>query len=373
MIFDRSQTAVKDYKVSLFLLKDIKELGKKWRSLEKKAHPDYFLSWSWIHTWLKIFTPHAYVLQATYKDKKTVALSLISFSQEKRHNFINSNQIRFHQTGDKNQDQIWVEYNGFLEDKEHFPHASIECINKLIHKTKDWDEIVISMIREKYNQYWKNYSFNAHIISKKPTYSVNLTQIRESSQSYLSTLSSNTRYQIKRSIRLYEKKGKLKIEKARSVEDAIEFFLEAAPWHKKRWKDSGYHNNEFINFHKELINNGFSHKEIAIFKVTIDKYLIGIIYCFIYNEQVYFYLHALNYDKESPQNKKLKPGLVSHSLLIQYFLGRKIKHYHFMGGEGQYKKSLGEAQDNLVSIVIQKPLLRFKIENILRTIKNWHL
>jgi CelD/BcsL family acetyltransferase involved in cellulose biosynthesis len=81
---------------------------------------------------------------------------------------------------------------------------------------------------------------------------------------------------------------------------------------------------------------------------------------------VYFYLHGLRYEND----RKLKPGLVAHTLATQYFIDQGMTMYDYMGGYSQYKEQLADLSEHLVSVLIQRPRSRFKLENMARDFKN---
>ena len=115
----------------------------------------------------------------------------------------------------------------------------------------------------------------------------------------------NTRYQVRRSIRLYEKKyGALKLSQPKNKEEALEFFLEAGKLHVQRWEDSGFKNKEFIQFHKNLILDSFEDNTINLLKLTANKETIAIMYYHLIAGTVYFYLHGLNYEDDKKNDDK---------------------------------------------------------------------
>ena len=209
---------------------------------------------------------------------------------------------------------------------------------------------------------------SASIYIRRPCYTANLKNIRQQGMNYLQSLTSNTRYQIRRSIRHYEKlHGELSIEFAKNEKQAFDFFQQAGPYHIKRWEDSGYKNELFIKFHENLIKNCFNDNSINLLKVKSGNTTIAIMYYHIAGKKVFFYLHGLLYEPDT----KLKPGLVAHSLASQYYLEQGMDIYDYMGGYSQYKEQLAQQTDDLVTIVIQRTRSRFWMERMARKIKNW--
>jgi CelD/BcsL family acetyltransferase involved in cellulose biosynthesis len=92
---------------------------------------------------------------------------------------------------------------------------------------------------------------------------------------------------------------------------------------------------------------------------------VGLVYNFIYQKQIFFYLSGLNYG----ESKKLKPGLVLHSMLIQYYSDRGYDVYNLMG-RSSYKKTLAAESIDLISICYQRKRLAFTLENFARNLKS---
>jgi CelD/BcsL family acetyltransferase involved in cellulose biosynthesis len=66
----------------------------------------------------------------------------------------------------------------------------------------------------------------------------------------------------------------------------------------------------------------------------------------------------------------LKPGLVAHVEAIKHNTAAGHKTYDFLGGDSRYKMSLATHHNRLIWIRLQKPLLKFRIENALKTFKH---
>lgn len=358
--------ASKTYCIDISNELDYDQLKSAWCDLEANdSQSSFFHSWAWIETWLHIYKPNVLLVSAKYKEG-TVALGLFGQVQEIRHHIIKSNQIRLFQTGDKQEDQIWVEFNGFLCHPDHREEASNACLNALLSHKHRHDEIVISMILESSTEsLFKNFD-HASICLSTPTYKTDLQQLSANKTHYLESLSRNTRYQINRSQKKYETQyGSLKLSFAEDIKQALQYWNEAGDLHINRWHDSGFQNPKFASFHKDFMIKSFTSGMIDIVKITAGNHLVAIIYNIIYKQNVYFYLQGLHPETDG----KLKPGLTSHSMLIEHYLQLGMDTYNFMGGYSQYKKQLSQAIDNLLVVKIQKPLLKFRVENIARNIK----
>lgn len=356
---------INGYEVEVANGYEYEKLQELWLSVQLKQDLPFFLTWSWISCWIKTYSPEIVVVSARWENK-IVAIGLFTRSVDSRHGFIKSRQYRLHQMGDRLLDQIWMEYNDFICHSDHRVAAVNACLQCLQQSDNEWDEIVLSMMSESRARQVMSEINNAHVLFSNPCYSVNLHAIKQDNKSYLSTLTQNTRYQIRRSMRLYEKlHGSLKYELAQDSEQAIELFKEAGNYHVLRWDDSGYKNRRFIQFHENLIKNTFDKKMVAFMKVTAGNTTIAIIYFHLVNKNVYFYLQGLSYEADH----KLKPGLVAHAMASQYFLEQGMNIYDYMGGYSQYKCQLATRSEDLVSVCIQKPKLKFRIERTGQQVK----
>ena len=108
-------------------------LKKKWVQLETKLEPHFFLSWDWIGTWLESYKFQYTVISAYNKNQELVALAIFTKSVTTRHSILKSTQLKLHQTGANQEDQIWIEYNNFLVDpniQQEIIHQGLSFIAK---------------------------------------------------------------------------------------------------------------------------------------------------------------------------------------------------------------------------------------------------
>lgn len=356
------------YHVKVSRKYNFNQLRKHWRRIQSTKNVPFFLTWSWIKVWIDTYAPEYLVITAEFNNE-VVAIGLLTYSREFRHKFVFSRQLRLHQMGDPDMDQIWMEYNDFLCLEEHQVKAVNACLKALQHDMFEWDEIVMSMMSLSRGQEITRSYENAFIDVHRTCYAANLSNIRKSDKTYLESLRANTRYQIRRSTDLYrEKFGEAELQVARNKDEAVDFFREAGPLHMERWDDSGYQNSLFVRFHENLIRESEGH-QIDLIRLRFGSTTIAVMYYHIVDKRVFFYLHGLKYDNDS----KLKPGLVAHSLASQYYLEAGMDTYDYMGGYSQYKLQLAERIEDLVTVFIQKPKLRFVIENFGRNVKHYML
>jgi len=134
------------YSIDISENPDLSKLKYEWQDLEAKGNGlSFFHSWEWQENWLQTYEPDVLLVSAKHEGE-TVALGLFGKSQEIRNHIIRSEQLRLFQTGDRQEDQIWVEFNDFLCHPDHTEEATEACLDALLNQNNLCDEIVISMI-----------------------------------------------------------------------------------------------------------------------------------------------------------------------------------------------------------------------------------
>lgn len=345
------------------------DLSEDWQLLEQSACTTFFLSWSWISAWLESYVPDADVLSVHYNGE-LVALSLLcrsTFSNWKR---FTSRRLHINQTGDPELDQIWTEYNGILCSAVHETKVQLLLMSHLVDHYNGWDELQVGAVTKKLaNTLHESSDLTRLDLWHSPSYGVDLNALKAEGGVFLDSLSRNTRYQIRRSLKLYATSGGVRLQFAQSEEDAQLFFTEIAPLHMNRWGEepgeSGFSNPAFIVFHQNLIREAFPLGQVDLIKIFCGERVLGYLYNYLYRGRVYFYLSGL----VSENDAKLKPGLCAHSMAIQHYIGLDYSFYDFMGGDDRYKSSLGSVHEQLFQISLQKNHFKFKIESFLRKVK----
>ena len=306
-----------------------------------------------------------------HQNQNQVALALMTRSRSSQWNRFPSSRIHIHQKGNEVCDQIWTEYNGLLVSDEHRTSAISAAMTYLQASFPDWDELVVGAVtKEEADILESTSALNRHDLWCCAVFGVDLQKVAENESGYLANLSKNTRYQIRRSLKLYEEStGAIQLLPAQDLSEALTYLEEVAHFHLARWGreigESGFANPGFVKFHQNLIKESWGNQQIDFIKILSGDRVLGYFYNFLYRGTVYFYLSGLCPETDP----KLKPGLSSHSLCIQNYADKGFKYYDFMGGDDRYKASLGEQQGELYQISLQRNRLKFKIENLLRKIK----
>ncbi|MGB8275460.1 MAG: GNAT family N-acetyltransferase [Alphaproteobacteria bacterium] len=348
---------------------DFHALERMWRDLEGRADASFFLTWGWIGCWLRHLpagaAPRLLVARA---DGQVVGLAVVVPRTRTRHGFITSDGLFLHETGDPDCDALTIEHNGILADRRVRAEVTRRCVSWLAAAVPDWEELVMSGVGPDYAALAAGTGLGVAVQMTRACPYVDLAAIRTSQRDYLDTRSGNTRYQIRRAMRRYEQVGPLAATAASTADEALAYFEELGRLHQAYWTGRGrpgsFSNPHFVRFHRALIAGCFGGGQIQLLRLSAGTQPFGYLYNLVNNGRVHNYQSGLVYDADG----KMKPGIVSHYLAIDYNLRRGASVYDFLAGEDQYKRSLMTDASALVWLVLQRPRLKFKVEAALRAL-----
>jgi hypothetical protein len=267
-------------------------------------------------------------------------------------------------------DRLTVEHSGLLMERGLEAKIIQRCFTFLDTDPVAWDELCISGIEHRQSQIYRDVAIMCGlkpvVRAEKPYFFVNLEELRDRGTDYLSTLSHNTRYQLRRALREYEKCGPVKCRIAETIDEAQEFLCRLRELHQKYWLARGHtgaFSTRFANvFHDSLVRTRFPLGEIQLVEILAGWKRLGYLYNFLLGDVVSNYQSGFLYE----DNAKLKPGLVAHSLAIEYNMCQGQRIYDFLMGDQRYKRSLATHEERMVWLHLQRNRLRFRIETFLR-------
>jgi CelD/BcsL family acetyltransferase involved in cellulose biosynthesis len=332
-----------------------------WCGLEAASRPSYFLSWSWVETWLEALPASAPItLYVARRAGAPIAAFFLGARTRWRYRVLPSRGFYLNQVGDAAYDEICIEYNGMVHDGRPPPFAEI-----VGHLPGTWDELYLPALDADdalvTGLVADHARLRLRVDGRTPSPVVDLAKVRDAGD-YLKVLGGNTRSQIRRSQKLYAARGKLALEVASSVAQALAFFDELVVLHRRAWAERGQAGAflPFVHaFHKRLIERRFDSGEIQLVRIRAGDATVGCLYNLVSRDTVAFYQSGLAFEADS----KLKPGLVCHALAVAHDAAAGHRWYDFLGGGSRYKQSLSTDARNLVWLRLQKPRLRFTLED----------
>ena len=359
---------------SIDSLDSVDSLETMWLDLEARADGSFFLSWQWIGCWLRECGLRPAVVVGRL-DGRVVSLALFVTRRVWRHRWLHSNTIFLHETGDPALDINFIEYNGVLVDRTLGAAAFESCLAFLIDTptiggaTAAWDELHLGGISSDYIASLERCGLPLRIAARKPSAAIDFATLRARRRDYIDDLSANTRYQIRRAMRLYEKRGPLRLDVAADAAQALAFLDDLKVLHQRHWEPrgkGGAFSYPFLErFHRSLIARSLPEGNAEVLRISAGEEPIGYLYNFIWRGWVGTYLSGFAYEADA----RLKPGLVSYYLCAERHLANGMAVQDFLAGGYRYKTSLGRPGPDMFWLALQRPRLRFRLESALRRLK----
>ena len=363
-----------DVTVKMLAEYDTAGLEREWRALEQRSRASVFQSWAWIGCWLASLPQDIHpVLIRVSRGLEILALGIVCRAHV-RGTFVTARALLLNETGDAKLDCVTIEHNGLLCDPAMAGQV-VERVALALQKRSDWDEWVLSGVdrsiaKAHYEDIATRLGWIVHAFGERPWYVVQLNQLRGGGNNQLGWLSVNTRYQVRRALKEYGKRGDVKIEIARSAEEALVFFERLKGLHQHYWhargKPGAFGPEFFEIFHRRLIEQEWPRGGVHLLRVSAGEHEIGYLYNLVYGQTIYSYQSGFNYEHDA----KIKPGLVSHVLAIQRATADGFGFYDLLAGDAQYKRSLATHSETMRWIRLRRPRLAFRLEALVRRIRD---
>ena len=365
------------------------ELQAEWCELQSRADHSFFLSWTWIGTWLNSLpATHRPRLMRCRSADRTVGLALLGSRQVRRHSIISSNGLHLNTTGNEQFDDITIEYNALLIDAQIHDAVQSALLKHLISEVPAWDECHLpgmthvaaeltgapgTRLRQRISTTFQvdleRLGSESLAASKAPA-AEDSKRAGKDIEDYLELLGQKPRYHVRRSLRQYALLGPLKLEAAQTLAQAHVFMTELQTLHSAYWASKGrpgaFLNTYVVSFHQQLIDAAFARGEVQLLRLSAGDKVISCMYNFVYQGKIYHYQSGINYTLFDGQDS---PGLVSHAMAVSFNAAAGHRLYDFMAGDQQYKRSLCTDTGELHWLVLQRGRFKFNVEDMLRRLK----
>ena len=301
---------------------------------------------------------------------QVVGLAIMLAKKLCRHKLIWSNALYLNTAGDQALDEITIEYNGFLAEPRLHEQVTTAALDFLI--ASGWDEVYVDWAQSSDTLcLLHGYRWKMKRNSASQSYMVELSELSKTGKKYLDTLGANSRYEMRRALRAYEKLGPMCIEEAQTVDEAGKWFNELCRLHQVYWIAKGLpgaFSNPFLEkFHRTLVTDRVSHGEIQLLRLSFGGHCVGYLYGFVWNDVLITYQSGLDYAVLPKGNR---PGAVAHYAAIEFNMKKGMKCYDFLAGESQLKQTLANKVIPLASLVARKICLKFRIEDTMRNLRD---
>lgn len=325
-------------------LNDATEVPAWWSSLYRSAgNASIFLSSDWIDTWLEIHGSGFRGCWVRWEHQGDVVGGVLLLTGRTDDRGVGFRSVFLNATGKARERAPLAEYNDVLFMRGFEEPIALDLASFLcgLH----WDRFYASGYEDDgvISRLVARLPAIATDIDSKPAPYVDMEALRPGA--FECSAGTNTRSQIRRCRRLYEEMfGAVAVTRAESLDEAMEFFAQMGALHNARWEAKGvvgsFATKSLVEFHCRLMPRLWEHGAVDMIRVSAGKKAIGFVYNFLAHGKVYFFQSGFAYEADG----KLKPGLLTHALVIDYYRAQGLREYDFMAGDAQYKRSLTKDQ-----------------------------
>jgi CelD/BcsL family acetyltransferase involved in cellulose biosynthesis len=339
----------------------------RWRELEELvALPTPFLSETWVRTWLEVYGPRLQPDVLVFHGDSGIVGCCLLTRREAPWSEARLRRLHVNTAGEDEADEVCVEYNE-LPYVPGWETAIAGAFRRYLCGQR-WDELhlegwqpspmrdALACVFEDLSQSW----------DRRASPFVALEQLRREALTYDASLSANTRQQLRRSRRLYEQQGPLRIVLPGTVDEALAALERLAALHQTHWRSRGepgaFASELFLRFHRVLVARLFPNG-VQLVEVLAGQKAVGLIYSLTHGQRAFFYQSGLSYDADN----RLKPGLVTLAAAVEQALSRGFEEFDLLAGESRYKWSLASQSRELAWIRIEQLNPRMRLARTLHS------
>jgi CelD/BcsL family acetyltransferase involved in cellulose biosynthesis len=320
---------------------DFAALGEAWRRLETRSHPSFFQSWTWIGCLAEERFPDPLLLQAE-RDGETVGLALFNRRRGRLH---------LAESGDAAIDRPFIEHNAPLAADSATAAELLRAASRLAGRFAG--RLVLGGVPAPLLEAAGGVVLRRQV---REAPFLDLDALRAAGSDLSAALSSNARYQIRRSDRLYAGAGRLELARAETPAERDAWLgdlmrLHDATWHR-RGRAGAFATPFLRRFHHRLVERAMARGELDLLRITGEAGTVGLLYNFRLGRRVYAYQSGLDDPASRPH---ARPGLTCHALAIAHALARGDATYDFLAGDQRYKRSFADRQAALVWAELAHP------------------
>ncbi|MBT8473601.1 MAG: GNAT family N-acetyltransferase [Marinicaulis sp.] len=341
-------------------LGEVDNLEALWTDFERRAFRPFFLSWNWLDVAACHGADQIFIALISNSAGDLVGLGWFCALEEVRHSIMPVKQLRLHEVGEDGAATVPAEFNSLMT-LQGYDTDAWEALLAAVFSSDcpPWDEIVLTNAYTKVQDFFAAQKLRTHRRAEHMSAFVNLEKLRVDGavgiEGYLQHLSRNTRSQIRRSIRLYEERGPITLDRASTPREAHKYLTTLACLHEEKWRARGsaglMSNEQYLAFNRTMIDRHFASGVIELLCVRAGNEAIGLVCNFVDRGRVLFNVGGF----ASSSDNRVKPGMVTQALAIADHMDRGNIVYDFMAGNDRYKYSLGERGPDMIQFAIQKP------------------
>jgi CelD/BcsL family acetyltransferase involved in cellulose biosynthesis len=361
--------------IELLPYSELDEAARRWQALEQHTNNTGLTnSWTWTQTWLE---HHGHVVRPSFafgrRGDEIIGAVLVVTAVYKRKKMRHIPITRVHLGTGK-----YVEYNRLLVAPGCLNAFATALIKTLQHHYR-WSELhfdgfvpadAIALIHA-----GRNAGLRFDVEVKRTPIFAFQKAIDDGHQDVISSLGKNTRYNLRRSMRLFEESyGPLTIEWAETAEQAKDILQELIALHQKRWtrlRRTGAFDKPHLRAYYVGLIDAFKlwsqGGSVIVCRVKAGETTLGCVFYYVERGGHLMFTKSGIHEFE---DAKLKPAFVTHLVCMEECKKRSliegegshgrpaIVQYDFLAGDESYKESLTNTEGRLLSATAERgPLM----------------
>jgi CelD/BcsL family acetyltransferase involved in cellulose biosynthesis len=367
------------------------EAARRWQNLERRiGNTKLTNSWAWVKTWLKNYTD---IVQPTFafgkQGNQPIGAALITEATH-RIRGIPIPSVHLGTAGEPAEETTHVQYNRLLVAPENLDAFALGLLYTLEEQFR-WSELRLDGFVPEHAEALMRAGAHTGLHFRvdrrlSPVFDFQKA-VDEGYQDVISALGTNTRYNIRRSLRLFDKHfGERSIEWAQTHEQAKDILRELIPLHQQRWEQVGvpgaFQSDRVRRYHEDLIDtlSLWPRGALIVFRLKQGETTMGCLFSFVEEGG-----HVMSYKSGLAvfEDNRLKPGLVTHTVCMEECKRRglleeekcrqggfpeeecrkrRLFKYDFLTGETLYKAQLSNTASDLTWTTAQRGLRMWLIE-----------
>ncbi len=344
---------------------DLHLLEAAWRDIQNSggvAHPMY--SWQWVQTWCEEFGEGC-SLRAVVAWRRGVAVAIAPVARRsvRLGRLFRYRRLDLMGTGEDEADEVFSEYVDWPVRPDLAPGVAEQVAERLLEEADGWgwDDLMAPRIQP-------NAVARRALIEAARSRRLRVQESRAGACPYVAlpgdvdgydrNLSSNRRQQLRRGIRGLEIMGEVGFRRSETLDEAVEDLARLGRLHRDHWhgrgKEGAFASERFGRFHRRFIERTFPLGWPEIWTLSVDGRAMACLYNIRYGDRIAFYQCGIR----ALSDQRIRTGMIAHYYAIREAIRSGATEYDFLIGDARYKRSLGNAERDLVTLRLSRRSLK---------------
>jgi len=347
------------------------DVASEWaRLFDAAPSRSFFVSPAWVDAWLSVFGAQLAPEIVLVRVGSVVAAACLLVTRSVRVGPLAVRRIHLNTSGEDEADEAYVEFNDLL-CLEGYEEVVVDELHRHL-SSRRWDELSLDgfMHTKASDALLRKFEGLPSQSRTVRSFYVSLDAVRVSGQPFASSLSRNSRRNLKRTTTEYENDGSVSLDVAASESEALEMLDQLAELHQERWQQKDrpgvFDSAKFRGLNRLLIQRLFASGGVQLMRVNAGPSVVGVIFNLVQDRKVYFYLCGFRIGEVTNR----RPGLLTVFHAIEHCLRAGFGEFDLMAGDVQYKRTFSDESRELVWTVFQRPSWKMTLLARLRDLKH---